>query len=75
MSHSTQPTDLYIVLKGTGYRIANTEKKASITISQTTKAINALNSIWRHKNITKNIKLYIYQTIIQRIFMYDAEVW
>ena len=29
-------------------------------ISQTRKAINALNSIWWHKNITKNRKLYIY---------------
>ena len=28
--------------------------------------MNALNSIWWHKNITKNRKLYIYQTIIQR---------
>ena len=27
-------------------------------ISQTRKAIKALNSIWRHKNITKNRKLY-----------------
>jgi len=34
-------------------------------INQTRKAINALNSIWWHKNITKNRKLYIYQTIIQ----------
>jgi len=33
-------------------------------ISQTRKVINALNSIWWHKNITKNRKLYIYQTII-----------
>jgi hypothetical protein len=39
-------------------------------ISQTRKAINALNSIWWHKNITKNRKLYIYiyQTILQRIW-------
>jgi hypothetical protein len=36
---------------------------------------NALNSIWWHKNITKNRKLYIYQTIIQSILVYDAEVW
>ena len=28
-------------------------------ISQTRKAINTLNSIWGHKNITKNRKLYI----------------
>jgi hypothetical protein len=39
------------------------------------KAINALNSIWWHKDITKNRKLYIYQTIIQSILMYGAEVW
>ena len=44
-------------------------------ISQTRKAINVLNSIWWHKNITKNIKLYIYQTIIQSILVYGAEVW
>jgi len=29
-------------------------------INQTRKAINALNSIWWHKDITKNRKLYIY---------------
>ena len=44
-------------------------------ISQTRKAINALNSIWWHKNINKNRKLYIYQTIIQSILVYGAEVW
>jgi len=45
------------------------------TINQTRKAINALNSIWWHKDIRKNRKLYIYQTIIQSILMYGAEVW
>jgi hypothetical protein len=35
----------------------------------------ALNSVWWHKNITKNRKLYIYQTIIQSILVYGAEVW
>ena len=44
-------------------------------INQTRKAINALNSIWWHKDITKNRKLYIYQTIIHSILMYGAEVW
>jgi hypothetical protein len=44
-------------------------------ISQTRKATNALNSIWWQKNITKNRKLYIYQTIIQNILVYGAEVW
>jgi len=34
-----------------------------------------LNSIWWHKDITKNRKLYIYQTIIQSILTYGAEVW
>jgi hypothetical protein len=33
-------------------------------INQTRKAINALNSIWWHKDITKNRKLCSYQTII-----------
>jgi adenylate cyclase class IV len=36
-------------------------------ISQMRKAINALNSIWWHKNITKNRKLYVNQSIIQSI--------
>jgi len=46
-------------------------------ISQTRKAINALNSIWWHKLrvLLKNRKLYIFQTIIQSILMYGAEVW
>jgi hypothetical protein len=44
-------------------------------ISETRKAINALNSVWWRKNITKNRKLYIYQTIIQSILVYGAEVW
>ena len=45
-------------------------------ITQTRKAIHALNSIWWHKNITKNRKLYIYQTtrIIQSILVYGTEV-
>ena len=43
--------------------------------SQTRNAINALNSIWWHKNITKNRNLYIFQTIIQSILVYGSEVW
>ena len=43
-------------------------------IIQTGKAINVLNSIWWHKNITKNKKLYIYKTTIQSILVYGAEV-
>jgi len=39
------------------------------------KTINALNPIWWHKNITKNRKLCIYQTIIQSNLVYGAEVW
>ena len=35
----------------------------------------ALNSIWWHKNITKNRKLYIYQTTIHCILVYGAQVW
>jgi hypothetical protein len=38
-------------------------------------AINDLNSTWWHKNITKNRKLHIYQSIIQSILTYGAEVW
>jgi hypothetical protein len=37
--------------------------------------MNALNSSWWHKDITKNRKLYIYQIIIQSILMYGVEVW
>jgi hypothetical protein len=43
-------------------------------INQTRKAINVLNSIWWHKDIIRNRKLYVYQTIIQSILMYGAEV-
>jgi len=43
-------------------------------INQTRKAINALNSIWWHKNVTKNRKLYIYQIILQSILVYGAGV-
>jgi hypothetical protein len=49
-----------------------TEIKHRTSLSR--KAINALNSIWWHKNMTKNRKLYIYQSIIQRILTYGAEV-
>jgi hypothetical protein len=34
-----------------------------------------LNSIWWHKNIIKNRKLYIYQTIITSILVHGGEVW
>jgi len=43
-------------------------------ISQTIKAINALNSTWWLRNINTNRKLYIYRTIMQSILMYGAEV-
>jgi len=43
-------------------------------MSQTRKAINALVSIWWHKNVTKNRKLHIYQTIKQSILAYGAEI-
>ena len=44
-------------------------------ICEARKAINALNSIWWEKHITKNRKLLIYKTIIQSILTYGAEVW
>jgi adenylate cyclase class IV len=44
-------------------------------ISQTSKAVNDLNSIWWHKNINKSRKLYIYQTKIQSVLVCGAEVW
>jgi hypothetical protein len=42
---------------------------------KTYKSYKCFNSVWWHKNITKNKKLYIYQTIIQSILVYGAEVW
>ena len=44
-------------------------------INQARKTIHTLISVWWYKNITKNRKLYIYQTIIQNILVYGAEVW
>ena len=44
-------------------------------VTQAKQAINALNSIWWSKNITKNKKLQIHQTIVQSILTYGAEVW
>jgi uncharacterized protein YukE len=44
-------------------------------ISETRKAINALNSIWWQKNFTKNIKLYTYQTGIDSILIHGPERW
>jgi len=41
---------------------------------KTRTVVNNLISIWWQKNITKIRKLYIYQTIIQSIFVYDAEI-
>ena len=37
--------------------------------------VNALNSIWWDKHITKNRKLQIYKTVIQSILTYGVEVW
>jgi hypothetical protein len=55
--------------------LANNTTEIKHRISQTRKAVNALNSISWHKNVTKNRKLFIYQTVIQSILMYGAEVW
>jgi hypothetical protein len=43
-------------------------------VRRKTLGFKRLNSIWWHKNVTKNRKLYIYQTIIQNILLYGAEV-
>ena len=37
--------------------------------------MNALNSVWWHKNIIKKRKLYIYQSVMWSILVYGAEVW
>ena len=52
----------------------SSSKEIRNRITQTRKAINT-NSIWRNKDITKNIKLYIYKTITQSILTYGSEVW
>ena len=44
-------------------------------IIQLRKLIKVLNLIWWNKVITKNIKLYIYKTIIQSVLTYGSEVW
>ena len=56
----TERTDLGTKINQLGDNTAEIKHR----ISQTRKAINALNSIWWHKNITKNRKLYVYQTTI-----------
>ena len=56
-------------------QLGNNTAEIKHRISQTRKAINALNSIWWYKDITKNRKLYIYQTIIQSTLVYGADVW
>ena len=42
-------------------QLGNNTAEIKHRISQTRKAICALNSIWWHKNITKKRKLHIYQ--------------
>jgi len=49
------------------YRLGDNTTEIKHKISQTR------NSIWWHKNITKNRKLYTYQTIIQSILVYGEE--
>jgi hypothetical protein len=56
-------------------QLADNTTEIKHRISQKREAINALNSIWLHKNITKNIKLYIYRTIIQNILICCVAVW
>jgi hypothetical protein len=71
----TKPSTEFTYLDTKIDQLGNNTKEIKHIISQTRKAINALNLIWWHKNITKNRILYIYQTIIQSIFVYGAEVW
>ena len=56
-------------------RVGDNTTEIKYRINQARKIINVLISVWWHKNIVKNRKLYIYQTIIQNILVYDAEVW
>ena len=56
-------------------RSGNNTVEIKNRITQAKQAIKTLNSIWWSKNITKNKNLQIYQTIIQSILTYGAEVW
>jgi hypothetical protein len=55
--------------------LGDNKRETEHRINQTREVINALNSVWWPKNTTKNRKLYIYQTIIQSILKYGAEIW
>lgn len=64
---------IYLGTKIDQFGKSNTEIEHRI--SETKKAINALNSLWWNKHITRNRKLQIYKTVIQSILTYGAEVW
>jgi uncharacterized membrane protein len=44
-------------------------------VTQTWKIIDALNGVWWSKNITRNQKNMIYNSMVKSILIYGAEIW
>jgi hypothetical protein len=44
-------------------------------VTQTRKIICALNGMWRSKDITKNRKKMIYNSMVRSVLIYGAETW
>jgi hypothetical protein len=44
-------------------------------ITQTRKIIGALNGVWWSKNITRNRKIIIYNSMVKSVLIYGAEIW
>jgi uncharacterized membrane protein len=44
-------------------------------VKQTRKMIGALNGIWWSKNITRNRKKIIYNSMVRSVLIYGAETW
>jgi hypothetical protein len=44
-------------------------------VTQARKIIGALNGVWRSKNITRNWKKIIYNSMVKSVLTYEAETW
>jgi hypothetical protein len=44
-------------------------------VTQARKIIGALNGVWWSKNITKNLKKMIYNSMVKSVLIYGAEIW